>query len=81
MLTTTASIFHIYLYTPIGYVKYRADTQFLSRDYVRKVALMIFNKNINQTYDKSGIKSGVKKIFQKNNKLSNKVVAVIVYIL
>ena len=27
--------------------------------------VMIFNKNINQTYDKSGIKSGVKKIFQK----------------
>ena len=28
--------------------------------------VMIFNKNINQTYDKSEIKSGVKKIFQKN---------------
>ena len=28
--------------------------------------VIIFNKNINQTYDKSGIKSGVKKIFQKN---------------
>ena len=43
--------------------------------------VMIFNKNINQTYDKSGIKSGVKKIFQKNDKLSNKVDTVIVYIL
>ena len=39
MLTTTASIFHIYLYTPTGYVKYRAIARRMSRDYVRKVAL------------------------------------------
>ena len=28
--------------------------------------VMIFNKKINQTYDKSGIKSVVKKFFKKN---------------